>query len=112
VTTWTYHRSDELPDIPLEWRDYADALIDYSTGWTFTVKLVNPATGAAALTKTSGIVGAATSPNVLIQWAAADLNITPGTYLLRLTARRTSDSKDRPYRPDSPPQVRIIADPT
>ena len=111
MSNYRYQASSELPDIPLDWRDYANAIIDYSTGWTFTVQLVDGA-GAATVTKTTGIVGAATSPNVLIQWAAGELNVTPGVYRLVVTARRVSDSKDRPYRPLDPPTLTIGADPT
>lgn len=87
----------ELPDITLTWYDSNNNLIDFSTGYTFTIKVGIP--GSTALfTKTTGITGAATDPNVTIAWATTlELaTLTVGTlYTAQVIARRTSDSKDR-----------------
>lgn len=102
---YSYRKDQELPAIPLAWYDRNGALIDFSSGWTFTVKLAKAATPTTvALTKTTGITGAATDPNLLIDWSTSDwsaLDADPqGTvYVVWVYARRNSDSKDRVYRP-------------
>ena len=69
MTTYEYRADQELPAIPVEWRDADRAVIDFSTGWTFTAKVCAASTPTTiALTKTTGITGADTSPNVLIDW--------------------------------------------
>lgn len=95
----TYRSGAELPDLAIEWRDRDGNLIDFSSGWTFTVKVGTDL--ATAFTKTTGITGAATSPNVLVQWATSGelSTLAAGQYRIELTARRTSDSKDRAYPP-------------
>jgi hypothetical protein len=105
---WIYRAGQELPAFAVEWRDRSGALVDFSSGWTFTVKLVNE-TGAAVLTKTAGITGSATAPNVTVGWAADELNIVPGTYRVHLTARRTADSLDRLFRPGTEPSIVVKA---
>lgn len=87
----------ELGDLAITWYDTDGTLIDFSSGWTFQVKV--GVTGQAALvTKTTGITGAATAPNVTVAWAATgDLNdiTTAGTYTVQVRATRTADSKVR-----------------
>lgn len=93
-----YIQGAELPDLPLEWRDAAGALIDFSTGHTFALALAQGG-GAPVLNKASGISGASAAPNVRISWDAAELDsLTPGHYLATLTATRTADSKRRKMR--------------
>lgn len=94
----TYIAGAELPDLSLTWWDSNDALIDFSTGYTFTVK-VGVLGSAALFTKTTGITGAATDPNVTIGWStAAELTtLSAGTYAVQVIARRTADSKDRVF---------------
>ena len=79
----SYYRSDELP----HWQ--ATIQIngtgpDFSSGWTFEVKV-------GTLTKTTNITGAA-SGVITVAWAASDLDQTPNTYTAQLVATRTSDS--------------------
>lgn len=100
-TTVAYRRHAEDPALELWWTNRAGALIDFSTGYTFTAKVAKKGATVAALTKSTGITGAAGSgtpdagdPNVTIEWAAGDLDLTPGTYELILTATR-SPSLDR-----------------
>lgn len=91
-----YIEGADLPDLTLTWKDENDAVINFSTGWTFVLKVGQP--GSAALfTKSTGIVGAATAPNVTIAWATTgELNtLSPGTYQAHLIATRTADSKNR-----------------
>jgi hypothetical protein len=77
-------RGSTSPNTPLTWRDSAGAIIDFSSG-TFVVKIyksgVNPVT-----TKNTGITGAATAPNILINWAGAELDIIAGSYTLLVEA--------------------------
>lgn len=81
----------ELPDITAVWRDSEGTLIDFSSGWTFTLKLNT----FPPFVKTTGITGAATSPNVRIAFAAGELDdLPPGTHRAQLWAKR-GDGKDR-----------------
>jgi hypothetical protein len=90
-----YHKGAELPDAQITWRDSAGAIINFSSGYTFTVKIGN-AGQTALLTKTTGITGAATEPNITVAWAVNDLNgLTPDTYEMDIIANFTATSKDR-----------------
>jgi hypothetical protein len=92
--TPTYTIGDELPSIGIDW--YANGvLIDFSTGYTWRLRIGRGDT--AAVEKTTGITGAATSPNVTIDWVEGELDDLDGglTYTAQLRARRTSDDKDR-----------------
>lgn len=91
-----YVQGSDLPDLTFEWRDRSGALIDFSSGYTFVLKVGTPGS-AADVTKSAGITGAATAPNVTVAWATAgELNaLVPGVYALHLIATRTSDSKQR-----------------
>lgn len=90
----TYAIGSELPDYPVTWQDSSGALINFASGWTFTLKLGHPGRDAV-LTKTDGITGAATAPNVTITWDAGEFDdLDPGTYVLQLFARNGA-GKDR-----------------
>jgi hypothetical protein len=86
----------ELPDDAFEWTDRSDGLIDFSTGWTFTVEVGFPDQDAL-LTKTTNITGAATSPNVTIAWAEGELGdpLTAGVWPGWITAVHTASGKER-----------------
>ena len=87
----------ELGDLAITWYDDDGTLINFSSGYTFQVK-VGLAGQAATFTKTTGITGAATAPNVVIGWATSgELNslTDPGAYTVQVAATRTSDSKVR-----------------
>lgn len=95
----TYHKNAERPATELWWFDDDGSLIDFSSGYTFSLKIGNPGS-TALLTKTSSITGAAGAgveptgtPNVTITWTAGELALTPGTYTFQLTA--TTSSLDR-----------------
>jgi hypothetical protein len=96
-----YTKGADLPDIVLDWRDHTGALIPFATGHTFEVKVGERLGQPALLTKTSGITGADTSPNIRIQWLpqpGAELDLLdPGTYAVQVAAIRTSDGKRRYY---------------
>ena len=114
---YEYRKDQELPAVPLEWRDANDDLIDFSTGWTFTVKLaLLTAPSTVLVTKSSGIAGAATSPNISIDWSTSDFStLTPAesgtSYVAHVYARRTADSKDRVFHPGTPVVVRLYPAP-
>jgi hypothetical protein len=69
---YQYRQTDELPTIPFDLYNNSGTLHDLSTA-TFTFRLRDKTTGTVALTKTSGIVGAATAPNATVVWSAGDL---------------------------------------
>jgi hypothetical protein len=116
--TYVYRADQELPAIPLNWVDGTGAIIDYSTGWTFTVKICLATAPTTTLaTKTTGITGAATAPNVTIDWVTADFTgltaAAAGTsYVVHVTARRTSDSKDRVFNPGAPLKITLVPAPS
>jgi hypothetical protein len=106
VSIPTYTQGSDLPDYAVQWLDQNGDLIDFSTGWTFQCKVGTPG-AAAAITKSTGITGASTSPNVSVEFATtAELNtLTPGTYTVQIKATRTSDSRDRYFRG----KLRVVA---
>jgi len=100
ITAPPYIQGADLPDLTLNWRDSQSNLIAFGTvAHTFELK-VGQVGSAASLTKTTGITGADTSPNITIAWATTgELNtLVPGTYHADLTATRTSDGKQRKFR--------------
>ena len=105
MSDYVYDAGDEDPDVALTWKDRDGAVINLSAA-TFSVKLVNSA-GTTVVTKTTGITGASTAPNVVIAWAAGELNIAAGDYRLIVTA--TVSSRQRTFRRNNPPTVQIIA---
>lgn len=91
VQTIEYVQGSELPSVVVSWKDDQGVIIDL-TGYTFELRTDTTPTTI----KITGITGAATDPNVTIDWAAGELDaIVPGAYSAQLWARRTSDSKDR-----------------
>ncbi len=88
--TLQYAQADELP----AWEATVTvngAALDFSTGWTFAVRIADPATDTLALTKTTGITGA-TGGVVTVAWATTDLDIDPQIYRAQLTGTRIIDS--------------------
>ena len=93
----SYIQGAELPDVEITWRDSDDAIIDFSTGWTFIVRIGQ--TGqAATLEKTTGITGDNIAPNVVIAWSNTELETVPvNTYQMQVIARHTASGKDRKF---------------
>lgn len=83
----------ELPDIGITWyQQDGTTLYNFSTGWTFTVRIGVP--GQAALV-TPSATGAATAPNITITLNIGALDAIPaGSYHLDVTPRFTGTSKD------------------
>lgn len=93
--TLCYVAGAELPPAGLTLRDFEKKIIDFSTGWTFELRIRR--SQAPVYVKTTGIVGADTAPNVTIAW---DLNELSGfndeLYSCQLWARNPSD-RDRVF---------------
>lgn len=117
-TRYDLRADQELPALALEWKDRAGDVIDFSSGWTATVKVVTAAAPTTVIhTKTSGITLAATSPNYLIDWSASDMStITaaltftstgPVRCLVYAYCKRDSDSKDRLFNPGDLPAMHV-----
>jgi hypothetical protein len=111
---YPYQADQEIPSIPLEAKDRDGNLYDFSTGWTFTAKFCLEGTLVIAHTKSTGIVGAATSPNLIVSpavadWAALAPSALGTVYDVYVYCRRTADSLDYVYRPV--PQVRLYTAP-
>lgn len=112
--SYAYRADQELPSMAFDWLDRDGNTIDFSTGWTFAVKITAAtAPGTVLTTKSTGITGAATLPNVVVDWAAGDFtDLAPeaaGTaYIANLVATRTSDGKTRIFAPDNPPHFTLL----
>lgn len=104
----TYRRADELPALVLPWQEETAAGVfedlDLTSGYTFTVTLINSA--GTALTPAPTVVGS--DGAVTITWATNDLDIAATTYRLRLVARHTATSKDRTWSPGKPFSITIV----
>jgi hypothetical protein len=98
---WEYVQGAELPDAALTWREWDGDLIPFgSVPHTFELKIAAELGVAALVTKTSGLTGADTDPNLLVQWTGGiELStLASGIYVVQIRARRTSDSKDRFFK--------------
>lgn len=95
-----YVQGAELPSVAFDWEDSQGDLIAFgSVAHTFQIKIGRPGQ-TALLSKTTGITGADTSPNITIDWAVSgELNtLATGTHHADLIATRTSDGKQRVLR--------------
>lgn len=87
-----YTQGVELPDFTFTWRDFDGAIIDFSSGYTFELRVLTTPTTI----KTTGITGTAVSPNIVVSLDDNEWDtLTPGIYEAQLWATRTSDSKER-----------------
>jgi hypothetical protein len=91
----SYEIGEELDDLHVSWPDPRTGQPrDFSGGlWAFEFK-VGDLDSVAVLTKTTGITGAATFPNVVIAFAPDELNIAAKNYTGQVKARRSADNKD------------------
>ena len=92
-----YYKGAELPDLHVTWEDEDGEVIDFAAGWTFVVKVAREGSTAASFTKSSGITGAASAPNVVVAWATSGelSTLAAGRYVVQVVATRAADSKDR-----------------
>lgn len=98
MTVLRYFKGAEHPDIALTWKDNSGAVLDLSSGYTFEFKIGHGG-HAATLTKTAGMTGAQTSPNLTVVFTAAELDSVPaGLYEAQIRANQTSTNKDRYMR--------------
>jgi len=102
MTTFTYHRGQELPGIDLPWEAADGTPLDLSAGYTITVKLV-VSDGTVVLDR----AGVGYDGGVRIDWAAGDLDVDFGRYVLLVVAR-DAFTNDRVYSPGNLPQVMIV----
>lgn len=109
--TFTYRADAETPSFAVEWKDADGDLVDFSSGFTFSVELVKAGTTVASVTKTNGIAGASVSPNVTVAWAAGELAALDGVYELHLKATDSS-SNDRFFSPHRWPTIRVTPVPS
>jgi hypothetical protein len=95
-----YFKGSDGPPTPVFWRDWTGQLVDFSSGWTFVVKVGTTDAVSTSFTKNTGITGAVGSldakppvPNITIAWATSgELNsLSPGVYLVQIQATNVSD---------------------
>lgn len=104
LPTFEYVVGADAPSLGLFVRENGQ-LIDLSSGYTYSLKVVDQAGGTVQFTKTSGITGATGSglppggtPNLVIQWATTgELNSLTGgkRYLAQVTITAGADSRQR-----------------
>lgn len=82
----TYARGDERPAWVASFVLDGAEDDDYSTGFTFAVRLTQESTVVTPTPTFFGSVG-----SVSVQWATGDLNIAEGVWIAQLTVTRTSD---------------------
>ena len=108
----TYYNDQELPVATFDWSNAGE---DFSTGWTFTVRLARTtARATTVLLKTTGITSTATSVTVAwstTDWSGLEAATTGTSYFVYLYARRTADSKDIEFRPGQPVTLTLYAAP-
>lgn len=98
--TLRWAQSAEDPNGLLWWFDDAGDLIDFSGAYTWSLK-IGTLGGTTLITKTSGITGAVGAgtepfgtPNIVIVWAAGELNVAPGSYRFELTPTLAGRQRD------------------
>ena len=91
TTIVEYVQGAELDSLTLEIEDGTGALVDMSTGYSFSLKVGT--VYAAGFTKTASIGGISTGCQV--SWlTSGELNtLAPGEYTGQITCTRTSDSR-------------------
>lgn len=95
MTTVEYVKGSELPDLAVTWTDTNGDVINFASGWTFTVR-IGVEGQEAEITKTSGITGSATAPNVTVAWTAGELDdLAVRVWSCQITAHNEVSGKDR-----------------
>lgn len=88
------YQNQELPDWGVEWPDREGVAVNFSSGYTFELRLVRG--GAVKLDKTTGITGSASFPNLTVVWDLGEMDdIDPGVHDCVIVATRTADGKHR-----------------
>jgi hypothetical protein len=90
--------SASLPDATFIWLDATGNPIDFSSGWTFQMKIGQPPNSATVF-KTNGIYGFAGgdgSANLVVQWDSGELsNLASGRYYFQITATKINTGAQR-----------------
>ena len=87
-----YTRTDELEPVSITWYQPNGTLYNFTSGWTFRARI---GTGSGFLVeKTTGFTGAATAPNLSINFTTGELDGVPsGTYHLDVQATFTATAQ-------------------
>jgi hypothetical protein len=103
MSIWNYTAGAELPAITIEALDADGQPINFSSGWTFEVKVGEP--GKTAVVTASTVTGAATVPNLTVNWTAGALDsLVVGTvYTVQIMATNIA-GQSRIYTS----QIRIV----
>jgi len=87
-----------LPSANFLWLDSSGNPLDFSSGWTFSMKIGQPPNSYAIL-KTTGLLGLTStngSSNLIVTWANNELsNLTSGRWYFQITATQTSNGAQR-----------------
>lgn len=90
--------ASSLPDASFRWLDAAGSPINFTTGWSFSMKIAQPP-NSVQVTKTAGFVGgngANNAANLVVVWADDELaNLTAGRWYFQLTATELISGKQR-----------------
>lgn len=96
----------------LRWNDYTGAVVDFTAGWELTAEIVNYNGLVVASVASANIVGTATSPNVVVDWAVGFfLAFTPERYMVHLKAVEIATNRTRHFNLYRPPVIEILAKP-
>lgn len=88
-----YTKGHELPARGLTWLDGNGDVINFATGWDFTLVIGTPGRDAEH-EKTDGLTGAATAPNVTVVWDENELDdLDAGTHRGQLTAHHVDGDR-------------------
>ena len=94
-----YVQGASKPDFTIDWYDDSGNVIDFSTGYTWSLVVTD--TNGTKFTKTTNISGAATLPNISGVWAASGevSSLTgPATYEAVLTATKSGAPRKKAFR--------------
>lgn len=90
-----YSIGDDLDDLAVFWQATSGAYRDFSTGWSFEIKVGNANGVNFTTANVTGQVGSSTVPSLVVAWAAGTLDtITAvGDYYVQVRCTRSVDSK-------------------
>lgn len=84
------------PDVAFDWYDEEGDVIDF-TGAAFRLRAAKSSGGVHLIEKTTGIVGAATLPNVQVAFAPGDLTALSEVGVPYVFQLRCTSQGDRPF---------------
>jgi hypothetical protein len=117
-TVWSRYQDQELPSLTFEWYERDEnnrpQLLDLSDGYSFTAEVVDSDNVAQVTIANSQCTGTSTAPNLTVTPESdAFLNLDPGTYTLRITAREAASGLDLVFGSGgNEPLLKILATPT